>query len=394
MRAIHPFPARMAPETIDELIAGLPASASVLDPMCGSGVVVRQAAKRGLAAAGYDVDPLAVLMSRVWSRSRSVRRSLVVAQDVVERACRTRLGAIDLPWIDECPETKRFVRYWFADSQRRQLRRLSHVVAGGSSDIPAHIRDCLWLALSRIIITKHAGASLAWDVPHSRPHKMRETNDFDVFSMFIRSVAKLAEILEEEPLARSARVRRGDCRDLSTVTAQTFDAVITSPPYLNAIDYLRGHKLSLVWMGHSIPSLRRVRAASIGTEAARMTNAHGPADYDHALQCVPNVLRVPLRQQNIIRRYASDASIFLREMHRIMKPGGRLALVLGDSNIRGQHIENSKLFAALAHQAGFAKTSQRRRALEENRRYLPVTSRNNSLENRMRYEVIQTYVAA
>ena len=27
------------------------------------------------------------------------------------------------------------------------------------------------------------------------------------------------------------------------------DLTVTSPPYLNAIDYLRGHKMSLVWMG-------------------------------------------------------------------------------------------------------------------------------------------------
>jgi hypothetical protein len=119
-----------------------------------------------------------------------------------------------------------------------------------------------------------------------------------------------------------------------------------------------------------------------------------PGDYDRALRCVPNVMKLPRRQQNIIRRYASDASIFLNEMRRLIKPGGRLALVLGDSHIRGEHIENSKLFAALARQAGFEKTSQRRRALQDNRRYLPVTSRNNSLENRMRYEVIQIYVAA
>ena len=354
---------------------------------------MRQATKNGLAAVGYDIDPLAVLMSRVWSRSKPVGRSLEIADHVIERARRVRLDTVDLPWLDGCLATTRFVRYWFANPQRRQLRRLSHVLTHESDDIPANIRDCLWLALSRIIITKHAGASLAWDVPHSRPHKMRETNNFDVLSMFMRSIAKLVEILKEEPLTRSARVSQKDCRNLRSVAAHSFDAVITSPPYLNAIDYLRGHKLSLVWMGHSIPSLRRVRAASIGTEAARMGNTTTPGDYDRALRCVPNVMKLPRRQQNIIRRYASDASIFLNEMRRLIKPGGRLALVLGDSHIRGEHIENSKLFAALARRAGFEKTSQRRRPLQDNRRYLPVTSRNNSLENRMRYEVIQTYVA-
>src|SRR3712207_7608036 len=43
-------------------------------------------------------------------------------------------------------------------------------------------------------------------------------------------------------------------------------AAITSPPYLNAIDYLRGHRLSLVWLGYRIGDLRLTRAVSIGAE--------------------------------------------------------------------------------------------------------------------------------
>ena len=53
---------------------------------------------------------------------------------------------------------------------------------GEQIELPNHIRDCLWLALSRIIVTKHVGATLAWDVSHSRPHKVRTENDFDVLS--------------------------------------------------------------------------------------------------------------------------------------------------------------------------------------------------------------------
>ena len=35
---IHPFPARMAPELVDEKIAELPECSHILDPMCGSGI--------------------------------------------------------------------------------------------------------------------------------------------------------------------------------------------------------------------------------------------------------------------------------------------------------------------------------------------------------------------
>lgn len=65
--AIHPFPARMAADiALDELVA-LPSGSVVLDPMAGSGTVLRVAADLGHRALGFDVDPLAVLMTKVWT---------------------------------------------------------------------------------------------------------------------------------------------------------------------------------------------------------------------------------------------------------------------------------------------------------------------------------------
>lgn len=392
MQPIHPFPARMTPDTVRQLFSGLSGKAIVLDPMCGSGTVVRHAARSGICAVGFDIDPLSVLMSRVWTTKTPVRRALSVAENLVRQANGLRMRDCDLPWIDHCPETKRFTKYWFANPQRRQLRRISHLLMHEMADTPSYLRNCLWLALSRLIVTKHAGASLAWDVSHSRPHKVREENDFDVDLMFVRSTAQLVQRLSDDRIDHSARIRIGDCRNLASVERHSIDAVVTSPPYLNAIDYLRGHKMSLVWMGYTIPSLRNLRAKSIGTEAAR-SNSAPAANCEMALGKLAAFPHLPARQQNIVRKYADDASIFLAEMHRVIKPGGRMSLVLGDSNVRGQRIENSKLFFHLARQIGFRKTAQSRRQLQENHRYLPIISKNNSLENRMRYEIIQTYVA-
>src|SRR6266540_5349364 len=67
--AVHPFPARMAPGLALESILNLPFRATVLDPMVGSGTVLAIARAHCHRAIGFDVDPLAVLISRVWTRS-------------------------------------------------------------------------------------------------------------------------------------------------------------------------------------------------------------------------------------------------------------------------------------------------------------------------------------
>src|SRR3954449_8933771 len=96
--SIHPFPARIAPEIAIEEPSRLNRALSVLDPMSGSGTVLRAASELGHDAMGFDLDPLAVLMARVWTTRLSASRLLQEAEALV-----AKLAPADqpiLPWID------------------------------------------------------------------------------------------------------------------------------------------------------------------------------------------------------------------------------------------------------------------------------------------------------
>jgi hypothetical protein len=390
MRPIHPFPARMAPDTVAHWLKAVPAGARVLDPMCGSGVVVRQSAMLGHRAKGFDIDPLAVLMSKVWTRQGKHTALCDAASALIARAERLkRFSLLNLPWIVECPETQAFIKYWFAAPQRSHLARLAWEIELLRKHEDGWVGDALQLALSRIIVTKHAGASLAWDVSHSRPHRKRDDNDFDVYEGFRRAVARLAYVLDEETLTRGGTVKRGDCRKLSGLKTRSIDAVVTSPPYLNAIDYLRGHKLALVWLGYSIPVLRDIRAGAIGTERA---GKQKKSDQSAALEnAVRSIRKLPLRQRSIVHKYAQDAALMMAEMKRVLTPNGLMVLVLGDSNLRGLPVYNSRIFKQIAAQNGFVLEEERRRPLQSDRRYLPIASASAALGKRMKVEVLQAY---
>ena len=104
MRSIHPFPARMAPDIIDEFLAQTSPDAILLDPMCGSGTVLRKAAQFGVSAIGLDTDPLAVLMTRVATRSVDAKSTLEAMNQVVRYGRRYGIGLGLIPTIDvECP---------------------------------------------------------------------------------------------------------------------------------------------------------------------------------------------------------------------------------------------------------------------------------------------------
>jgi tRNA G10 N-methylase Trm11 len=67
--AVHPFPARMAPAVALKAVSGKRRKLTVLDPMSGSGTVLAAARAKGHYAIGVDLDPLAVLLSKVWCTS-------------------------------------------------------------------------------------------------------------------------------------------------------------------------------------------------------------------------------------------------------------------------------------------------------------------------------------
>ena len=259
LKPVHPFPARMAPEIASRAIGQLGPHSTVLDPMCGSGLALREAVQQGHRAIGFDVDPLAVLMSKVWTRPLDASKLVEEGRRVIESAMRLEKKGVCLPWIDDDLETTKFIDFWFANQQRDQLRNLAYLIACKQG----RIYDALRVALSRIIITKKVGASLAWDVSHSRPHRVKNDNDFDVYAGFSGAVSSIASEARKIPKTSDAHVRIGNAKNLNDTPNDHVDLVLTSPPYFNAIDYIRGHRLALVWLGYRMSALRSIRSSSV-----------------------------------------------------------------------------------------------------------------------------------
>lgn len=394
IKPVHPFPARMAPELAIRALRRLPKGSRVLDPMAGSGTVLRHAAALGHAAVGRDLDPLAVLMTRVWNTPFDVdklqRRLRAVKKRVNELP-----GTVDIPWIDGDDETRTFVNYWFAEKQQEALRRIAFVLAdlGHNKRTRDAELDILRIALSRIIVTKDQGASLARDTSHSRPHRVALKSDFDVLAGFERSVLRVQDVLEQSPPEGGVEIAAGDARSLD-LTNSSVDLVLTSPPYLNAIDYMRGHRMSLVWLEHSLGSLRTIRSTSIGAERAS-DSASTVSLFNEIRADMCGCADLAARHAAMVGRYAEDVYRMMSEVSRVLKNKGRAVLVVGNSCLKGSFIKNSAGVARAGKMVGLRLVRQVERDLPDQSRYLPMPSKSNvPLGGRMRTESILTFSKA
>jgi DNA modification methylase len=386
-RNLHPFPARMAPDLALEKIDALTsAGQTVLDPMCGSGTVPQIAVEGGRRAIACDVDPLAVIMTRTACNPKwcfDLRRR---AQMLIDEA--KKYSDSPPSWIACDDETAAFVEYWFAPTQRAALCRISKALMNRPrSDDPLRV------ALSRLIVTKDAGASLARDTSHSRPHRVRLTNDFDVMSEFVA----VATDIESFPLRFIARgkasIRNADARALGFIRPDSVDLIVTSPPYLNAIDYLRGHRMTLVWLGWNIEELRTIRAESIGTE--RGLSHDSSRALTIAQRSVAHLSELRTRERRLIFRFTRDVDRLCASLARVIKASGHMVFVVADSQLRGVPVSNSEICRTAAEGWGFRMVEEARRTLPPQHRYLPPPDEGHgSLNVRMKEERVLTFRAS
>lgn len=385
-QSLHPFPARMAPELAFETINLLQKNAVVLDPMSGSGTSLHIAAKHGCKALGRDVEPLALLLSGIWNVKFDFNKFLKKTDSFIKQIAHYPCKSV--PWFDE--ETKQFADYWFAEKQQIQLTKIATAIAEqrNSKYFPIYLA-----ALSRCIITKDKGASLARDVSHAKPHRVRDNNDYDVGANFYTNLKLIAHQLSTYDGSGKINVKADDARQLKTVPDKSIDCIITSPPYLNAVDYFRGHRLSLIWMGYTVKEIRQLRAKSIGLEKQ-------PDDFSD-----PNFLKVlfknagkfeslPIKKQKHIERYALDMYWVCKQWHRTLRKNRKATVVIADSYSSGVAISSTQLIKNAARIRGLELICEKKRDIPAGKRYLPPPEfkTGSALDNRMKTESVLTFI--
>jgi hypothetical protein len=325
---------------------------------------------------------LALVIARTWGRGLDAKAYEQAAEDVVGRARATR----SVTFVGDS-ETTAFVEYWFDKRARAKLAALAQAIEVSES----RFLDPLWCAFSRLIITKDASVSRARDISHSRPHRVRSVSNVDPlkrFGVVARDIARRHAALSSSRASRSdLRLLRADARFLP-LDDHSIDLTLTSPPYLSAIDYLRGHRMTLVWMGYTLGELRELRGVSIGTE-------RGCWEESELNSCIRGVFvgDPKPRARALLLRYAADLDRVLSEQARVLKRDGRLTLVVSDGTLAGTSVRVARLCTQLARRNGFRLTSRRKRFLPPGRRYLPppLAGAKRSLDRRMRSETALTF---
>ena len=388
LHGLHTYAARFPGQLPRYFIEGLSdVGETVLDPMSGSGATLVEGWLLGRNVVGVDLDPLAVRQSLAKTTAIDSNTLSRVGVNVLAHAHELCAGYRAFDSVAETwdQETRKFVDYWFLPQTQHELAALVLTIRAVTS---LEMRRLLEVLFSSIIVTKSGGVSLARDLAHSRPHKVsakEPKNAIKRFQAVLTNAIKTFDNIKGVQKGHS-QVVHADSRAVPLLD-DSVDLIVTSPPYANALDYVRAHKFSLVWLGESIPALSSLRSQYVGAERLPDRDISLPTTVATAVSAIGVSDR---HKSRVIEKYFWDMRLVLGEMLRVLRPGKAGVVVVGPSTIRGTALETHTHLATLASHQGFKVVGVEKRELDRDRRMMPARFNhdNSGIERRIHEEYV------
>ena len=409
----HSFPAKFPPQLPRSFISEFTKKGeTILDPMVGSGTTILEACLLGRKSIGIDLDPLALLISKVKTTNIEINALIKEFKEVQQIAQAKLSNKSELTHEMESffdKETKEFINNWFLLPTQYELFALIQAINTVENE---DFRNFFKVAFSSTIITKSGGVSLALDLGHTRPHLAKKAISPDGTIIFgntdtstprylekiirpaFREFEKRCENNFKSLLPPSANfenpsIQFGNSQSMP-IESNTIDLIVTSPPYAsNAIDYMRAHKFSLVWMGYTISDLSQRRKNYIGAEATDGYDLLNLPDYPELI--INRVALKDIKRGKVLRRYYSEMYHVLTEFYRVLKPGNLAVLVVGNTILKGVDTETAFCLSEIGKSLGFAIPAIGVRRLDRNKRMMPAGNfhvEGSQIQQRMHEEYI------
>ncbi len=255
--ALHLYPARMHPEIAKRIITKYAKNKTdvVFDPFMGSGGVLLETILHGNHAIGIDVNPFAVLLSKV--KTTPIHKDLnKTLEKILNKSARDYL---DSNYHLECLPDRLDVDNWYKPDTVKTLTTLKHHIFKISDK---NIRDFFKICLSLTIRKSSYQRNGAWKI-----HRMSDSDKamfnpkpVEFFKQITQdNINKMIDLVNEDPKGQ-AHILLGDSRDITSnfskinsniLQDKKAHLVVTSPPYGDhgtTVAYGQFSKHSSLWL--------------------------------------------------------------------------------------------------------------------------------------------------
>jgi len=372
---LHRFPGKFVPQVARELLLLVEADERSLvgDPFCGSGTSLVEASLLGIPTVGIDYDPLAVFICRAKTTALSSKQLMELknywAVEIGEEDTADIAGAVPNLY------------HWFQPKIARQLafiKKRATLIEGES------LRLFSFVVLSSIIRRVSNADDQTQKTYVSGTLKKSPPTPRELFPLFLdKAIKGMSSYItcKRAPVT----VSQGDARNWHN--PKKLDGIITSPPYIDSIDYVYNQMLEYFWLHEflglaSVDEVRQLRKKPVGFREADIEAdleklaLKSPPLSEMIEPIVAKIRGVSVQEARNVVGYFEDFSKHLDAAKTNMKSGAIYALVIGESHIRGVTVPTPRILSALFESCGFENMGSCSYVIK--RHYMKFPRRSNS----------------
>ena len=354
----------------------------VLDPFAGSGTALFAAGALGMRAEGIELLPI----GQTIIETKQLIDFQLQPQDVA-RLC---------AWLEERPwktfsnvkviNELRITRGAYSQETIEAMGQFLGCLDSENNRVKAVLYFALLCILESISYTRKDGQYLRWDYRSGRQQGNKAFDKGNILTFEKALSEKLREIVRDlrsaevpedlfSTIAAPAQIalHQGSCIEiLPKLNANTYDCLITSPPYCNRYDYTRTYALELAMLGVDESRLLKLRqdmlSCTVENRAKDLLGlnenwaaAVAAADNHDLLQTILSYLesqrKLDLLNNNgiprMVRGYFYEMACVIVECFRVLKRGAFLIMVNDNVRYAGASIPVDIILSELAERLGF-----------------------------------------
>ena len=397
---IHNYPAMMVcpiSRNIIKLVKDIQPVNALLDPFSGSGTVLVEGMLSGIAkVTGNDINPLALLLTkvkttpldykylcneadsllhRILSRRELILESLCVVDSYITDTMQLDLAG-KKGWGDDAPKyLRRFcechhldieipdfknIGYWF---RPRVILELAIVKAEIERIENKDIRDFIFVALSesiRFVSNRRNGEFKMFRMPADKVTKFNPNVYEEFKNILLRNIEKMQEFngaLETTGLSTEVSVFHNDACKLEDVPDNTYDLIVTSPPYGDSrttVAYGEYSRLSLQWINLfdlTEKEIMGVDRSLMGGKKYR--NGFAFTLSSATLRASLNKIKdVDLERAGDVYSFYVDLDASIKSVAQKTRSGGYQFWVVGNRTVKNELLQTDVIITELAEQYG------------------------------------------
>lgn len=323
----------------------------VFDPFSGSGTTLLEAKLLGYDSIGTEIDPVAKKIIKVKTQDYLKTDLIDIDKNYQKIICLLQ---------DENADIKIFkpsinnLEHWFNEENLLILGKLKLLIDSIENEKSKSFLELVFLSIIKVV----SQADNSSPKPYVSKNIIKKApNALDKFKTTFEKYRKKLEEYADLKLFKTVKIVEGDA--LFTTDEFKADIAITSPPYINAFDYPRTLRLENLWMEtHTEETILDSKSKYVGTEKFKISQEKEKSFeiLDESLvlkEKFQRIKKVDEKRAFVVKKFFDDMKKNLVNVKKHLKKDSVYVIVIGNSTIRKENIENWKILKDIAENIGY-----------------------------------------